>query len=173
MVQRPLILLASLLGKHRLQARETSVVAALRLSSCSLQALKFRPSGFGCFVAHGIFLDHRLNPCLLHWQVVSGKSNSQCFIVSNDLKVGLDPDRQFSLRVFQAVAVRQWQGCSLLRGFLSHIPSVDSGSWLGSLYFLTEWYLNSKNQHLKMTGCGSCICFYDSFRSLLVFLCLQ
>ena len=49
----PLVAVASLVVEGRLQAAQASGVVVHELS---------------CSVAHGIFLDQGLSPCLLHWQ---------------------------------------------------------------------------------------------------------
>ena len=47
-----LLIVASLVGEHRLYTERASVVVASRLS---------------CPMAHGIFPDQESNPCPLHW----------------------------------------------------------------------------------------------------------
>ena len=72
-VCRPLIAVASLVAKHRLQVRGLhqlwhagSVVMARRLQRASSGVVA---QGLSCSAACGIFPDQGLNPCPLHWQV--------------------------------------------------------------------------------------------------------
>ena len=43
-----------------------------------------RAHGLGYPTARGIFLDQGSNPCLLHWQVDSGKTNFCVYCAAND-----------------------------------------------------------------------------------------
>ena len=63
------------IAEHDLRGIQALAVSACGLSSCSSRALEHRVNscgaGFSCFVAHGILLDQRSNPCLLHQQADS------------------------------------------------------------------------------------------------------
>ena len=68
------IVVASLFCRAWALGHWVSVVAACRLSGCDLQALEHRLSSCGawaCSVACGIFPDQGLNPCPLHWHMIS------------------------------------------------------------------------------------------------------
>ena len=74
-VRGPLIVVASLVAKHRLQAHGLqqlshtgSVVVARGLQSTGSAVVAH---GLSCSVACGIFPDQGSNPCSLHWQAAS------------------------------------------------------------------------------------------------------
>ena len=90
-----LITVAGLAAEHRLQSAWASAAAVRRLSSCGSHALEQQTQqswcmGLVCSVACRIFLDQRLNPCLLHWQAdslpLSHKRSPKPVLVSVNLK---------------------------------------------------------------------------------------
>ena len=90
-----LITVAGLAAEHRLQSAWASAAAVRRLSSCGSHALEQQTLqswcvGLVCSVACRIFLDQRLNPCLLHWQAnslpLSHKRSPKPVLVSVNLK---------------------------------------------------------------------------------------
>ena len=65
-----LIVVVSLISEHGLYSKWASVAAVRRLSSWHAQMLEHRLGNCGSMVC-GVFLDHWLNPSLLHWQADS------------------------------------------------------------------------------------------------------
>ena len=67
-VRRLLIVVASLVAEHGLQARG---LQQLWLSGSRVQAQQLWRTGLSCSAACGIFPDQGSNPCPLHWQADS------------------------------------------------------------------------------------------------------
>ena len=89
----------------------SSLVTEPRLwSTSSLVAVH----GLGCLVACGIFLDQRLKPCPLHWQVDSQPLDHQgrpvLCIISNFIKFHHDTQQGLLLQILRVVALGCFPG---------------------------------------------------------------